>query len=62
VSTQASRTFVRHKSAPSPDACRWCGREQRLHGIEWAASVRYHGWSAPTVAQRRARMRARRAR
>jgi hypothetical protein len=62
VSIASNRTHVRHLSAPYPNACRWCGLEKREHGIEWAASKRYHSWSAPTVAQRRARMRARRGR
>lgn len=56
------RTHVRHRRAPAPNGCRWCGREERSHGLEWAASVRYHNWSAPTAAQRRARMVARRVR
>lgn len=62
MSIARNHTHVRHMSPPSPNACRWCGRDKREHGIEWAASVRYHSWSAPTGAQRRARMRARRRR
>lgn len=53
---------VRHTVAPTPNACRWCGRDERTHAIEWAGSVGYHKWAVPTSAQRRARMLARRKR
>ena len=60
--TALNAAYVRNKMAPSPNACRWCGRDERLHAIEWAKSVGYHNWVAPTSAQRRARMLARRVR
>lgn len=53
---------VRHREAPSPDGCRWCGVAQRSHGQRWAASKEWHSYTSPTVAQRLARMKARRAR
>lgn len=60
--TTLTQPHVRHVTAPSPNACRWCGRDERLHSIEWAGSVGYHNWETPTPDQRRARMVARRAR
>jgi hypothetical protein len=60
--TATNATYVRTTTAPSPNACRWCGRDDRLHSIEWARSVGYHSWVEPTKAQRRARMFARRSR
>lgn len=60
--TTSKPAHVRHTTAPSPNACRWCGRDERLHAIEWAKSAGYHNWAVPTSAQRRARMIARRAR
>ena len=51
---------VRLVSTPSPDACRWCGRERTAHGVYFVRSVGDHGFVTPTVAQRKARMLARR--
>lgn len=53
-------TTVRHMVAPSPNGCRWCGKDLRGHVIAWAGSAGYHSWSEPTPEQRRARMFARR--
>ncbi|MCV7210787.1 hypothetical protein [Mycolicibacterium canariasense] len=45
---------------PPPNGCRWCGREQRTHALEWDDSAGYHGWVAPTDDQRVERIRTRR--
>ena len=55
-----SSRVIRHTVAPLPNACRWCGKGDRAHGMEWVASVGFHKWVAPTAQQRRARMLARR--
>jgi hypothetical protein len=52
---------IRHRMAPNPSGCRWCGVDEREHASRWVRSVGQHLWSAPTEAQRLARMRARRA-
>jgi hypothetical protein len=59
--TGSPRTTVRHMRSPLPNACRWCGKDDRAHGTAWVASVGLHKWVAPTPEQRRARMLARRA-
>jgi hypothetical protein len=46
---------------PTPDGCRWCGEGRRGHGRMWKPPVGWHKWTAPTDAQRLARMKARRA-
>ncbi|MCX9190934.1 hypothetical protein C3Y87_05800 [Carbonactinospora thermoautotrophica] len=51
---------LRHLEAPSPDGCRWCGFEARKHALVWVPSRGWHSWQAPTPAQRKARMLARR--
>jgi hypothetical protein len=56
-----SGTRVRHADTPAPSGCRWCGHEQRGHGHSFVRSVGGHRWEPPTMAQRLARMRARRA-
>lgn len=43
-----------------PNACRHCGVAEREHYQRWTAEAQWHGWTAPTDAQRLARMRARR--
>lgn len=53
-------TRVRHRAAPNPDGCRWCGDDQGNHGSQWIASHGMHQWEQPTRAQRLARMHARR--
>lgn len=52
---------IRHRSAPDPNGCRWCGHPDRGHANRWAPSVGPHQWVEPTPAQRKARMLARRA-
>ncbi len=47
-------------SLPEPNACRHCGIGEREHYQRWTAEARWHGWAAPTDAQRLARMLARR--
>jgi hypothetical protein len=47
---------------PTPDGCRWCGIPQYGHLRRYRDSVGWHQWAQPTVAQRLARMKARRAR
>jgi hypothetical protein len=46
---------------PPPNACRWCGLEQRGHYQRITATADRHPWTAPTDAQRLERMLARRA-
>lgn len=58
--TTSLRATVRHAGAPMPNACRWCGKNDREHSTEWVASVGFHRWATPTPQQRRARMLARR--
>lgn len=49
-------TRVRHTEAPGPNSCRWCGREQRNHGMSFVRSVGNHHYTSPTDKQRLARM------
>lgn len=42
------------------NGCRWCGREQRTHTVEWDDAAGYHRWVAPTDEQRMERIRSRR--
>lgn len=56
--------IVRHKYAPCPAGCRWCGytrseHKQRRSGRLWAASQSWHVFAEPTPAQIRARFDAR---
>lgn len=60
VAAAYAASAVRHKSAPEPGGCRWCGIAQRQHASRFAPSVGQHVFDAPTAAQRLARMRARR--
>ena len=53
------RVRVRHSSAPHPNGCRWCGRDEYGHGLSYTASTGFHSWGLPTPAQRKARMLAR---
>lgn len=43
-----------------PNACRWCGIEDRSHAGRWNRVVGWHQWCAPGDVQRLERMRARR--
>lgn len=43
----------------APNGCRWCGLEDRDHGVRYSRSVKLHSWASPTLAQRKARMFAR---
>lgn len=45
---------------PNPAACRWCGIDQRDHMQRWKPPVGWHQHEAPTQAQIKARMLARR--
>jgi hypothetical protein len=45
----------------TPNGCRWCGLPERDHYRQWKPPVGWHGWVAPTDAQRKDRMLARRA-
>ncbi|ORB51989.1 hypothetical protein BST43_19715 [Mycobacteroides saopaulense] len=56
------RSQRRAVSAPAPNCCRWCGTDERMHAIEWSTQAGYHRWIAPTDAQRKSRMVARRGR
>jgi len=55
-------TRIRHRTAPSPYGCRWCGEARSSHGRSWVRSRGIHIWEQPTNAQVLARMRARRTR
>lgn len=43
-----------------PNGCRHCGLPERGHFQRWTRDAGWHGWTAPTDAQRLERMRARR--
>lgn len=45
--------------APNPMGCRWCGIDQRGHGIQYGPAGR-HTWTQPAQEQIKARMLARR--
>lgn len=61
-------TNVRHKTAPMPMGCRWCGVPERDadnngHAQRWVPGRRsWHEWEQPTREQVNARMNARFAR
>lgn len=44
---------------PAPNGCRWCGLDARGHFQRWKEPVGWHKWTAPTDAQRKERMLAR---
>jgi len=48
-------TVIRHHFAPPPNGCRWCGYTKLAHGQQYT-SGRWHRWTAPTDAQRKARL------
>lgn len=56
---RTARTRIRFVGAPTPNGCRWCGKEQRVHGNTYSRSVGGHLWVVPTDAQRKARMHSR---
>jgi hypothetical protein len=43
----------------NPNACRWCGIDQRPHGRQYTKTAGWHTWGQPTADQIRARMLAR---
>jgi hypothetical protein len=56
------KPFIRPVSIPDPDSCGHCGKgRNRSHGMIWSRTLGYHQWIAPTDAQRKDRMLARRA-
>ncbi|MDX3183508.1 hypothetical protein PV334_19880 [Streptomyces sp. ME02-7008A-1] len=55
-------TRIRHRAAPNPYSCRWCGTDRHHHGSSYVRSQGMHFWVEPTTAQILARMRARRER
>lgn len=57
---KTANTRIRFSTTPAPSGCRWCGYEERSHGNVWVRSVGSHLYVNPTVAQRKARMLARR--
>lgn len=59
LGTMPAMARVRHTTAPDPSGCRWCGRDERGHGLSFTRGAGYHTWGMPTLAQRKARMRAR---
>jgi hypothetical protein len=46
---------------PEPNACLWCGKSRRGHGLEWHPEIKYHRYMAPPEALIKARMLARQA-
>lgn len=50
---------LRHRTAPAPEGCRWCGIEHREHANQWAPSQQWHTYVQPTQDQIKARMRVR---
>lgn len=50
---------IRHTTAPEPNSCRYCGRNQLDHGLYSVRSVGLHSYAEPTNEQRKARIRAR---
>jgi hypothetical protein len=50
---------MRHRTAPEVNGCRWCGVDDRAHGQYWIPGKGWHGFIAPTNAQRKARYKAR---
>ncbi len=55
------QTFIRHKTAPDPAGCRWCGYAPGRHYLtqRWIASKGWHVWIRPTPEQIKARISAR---
>lgn len=51
---------LRHREAPLPGGCRWCGVPYRGHAHRWVPSKKWHPHERPTQAQIKARMLARR--
>ena len=51
--------IVRHRTAPNPSGCRWCGTDERAHASSYVRSAGLHLWTPPTAVQRLDRMRAR---
>lgn len=45
----------------TPNGCRWCGKPQREHGIEYAEGAGYHVYQSPSVQTMLERMKERRA-
>jgi hypothetical protein len=45
---------------PTPSGCRWCGIDKRDHLQRWTKRAGWHTWEPPTIAQRKARILARR--
>lgn len=50
-------TKVRHKVAPMPLGCRWCGVEERDHARRYVPGHSWHSWAHPTGPQISARLR-----
>lgn len=53
-------TGTRADGPAVPGGCRWCGIEERGHARQHVPEVGWHAWTAPTDAQRKERMIARR--
>lgn len=49
-------TVIRHRLAPPVNGCRWCGYLKGEHGQMWSRAHAWHAWTAPTGAQRKARL------
>ena len=59
MTKQNTSTRVPHTETPNPNSCRWCGKEQRDHGMTFARSVGNHYYVTPTDKQRLGRILAR---
>lgn len=51
---------LRHRQAPLPGACRWCGYPSHGHANRWVPGQRWHAYVQPTQEQIKARMLAQR--
>lgn len=49
---------VRWHTAPPVNGCRWCGDQWGGHGLQFVRGHGLHRWTAPTDAQRKARLKA----
>lgn len=54
-------TIAGTNTLATPNGCKWCGREERSHGVSYSQDMdRQHIWEPPTNNQRKQRLLARR--